>query len=334
MKKTLFALATLATVAGAASAQSSVTLSGSVDLGVVRENSEYTMRPAGSSRSNVSLSGVEDLGGGLKAGFYLNHRFDPSTGNVASSAPGGGTPFWRQGWLQLMSGFGDVRIGKMLPPLQEFNGGYEPWGGGDTVANVHTGGKYAGANNARYAKAMYYRTPRFGGFQVHAMYAAGESQGATATNPERPYGFGADWVIGPFSVAAAYDSNQNDLASWGLYGKWDIGFMIAMFQYERQDETSKYFTTTTADSDKSKRWSIGAKIPMGATMFKVGYIDMPDERQNSGASGYGMKRWGLGLDYNLSKRTMLYTDVAKNSGDGWTGDWTSTMFDVGVQHKF
>ncbi len=327
MKKTLFALATLATVAGAASAQSSVTLSGSVDLGVVRENEAYTMRPAGSSRSAITLSGVEDLGGGLKAGFYLNHRFDPSTGNVASSTVSGGNTFWRQGWLQLMSGFGDLRIGKMLPPLQEFNGGYEPWGGGDTVANVHTGGKYAGANNARYAKAMYYRTPVFAGFQFHGMYAAGESQGNVATNAERPYGLGLQWVGGPFSAAVAYDSNQNDLQSWGVYGKWDLGFMQAMFQYENQDEESKYFCSSlcAAGDDTSKAWSIGAKVPMGAAMFKVGYLDRREEDR---------KRWGLGLDYNLSKRTMLYADVAKNSGDGYSDKETSTMFDVGVQHKF
>ena len=334
MKKTLFALAALATVAGAASAQSSVTLSGSVDLGVIRQNEEYTMGPAGSSRSAITLSGVEDLGGGLKAGFYLNHRFDPSTGNVNSSSTGGGNTFWRQGWLQLMSGFGDLRIGKMLPPLQEFNGGYEPWGGGDTVANVHTGGKYAGANNARYAKAMYYRTPVFGGFQVHGMYAAGESQGNVATNNERPYGLGLQWVSGPFSFAAAYDSNQNDLTSWGLYGKWNIGFMELMFQYENQDEESKYFTSTTADDDTSTRWSIGGKIPMGATMFKVGYTKWSDERASTAASGYGLSRFGLGLDYSLSKRTMLYADVAKNSGDGFTDKQKSTMFDVGIQHKF
>jgi predicted porin len=232
-----------------------------------------------------------------------------------------------------MSGMGDVRIGKMLPPVQEFNGGYEPWGGGDTVANVHTGGKYAGANNARYAKAIYYRTPSFGGFQVHAMGAAGESQGSTATSPERPYGFGLQYAAGPISAAVAIDRNQDDLKTWGVYGKWDFGMAQVMFQYENQDECSDYLTPNAlcaGGDDKSKRWSVGAKIPAGAAMFKVGYIDMREEEK---------KRFGVGVDYNLSKRTMLYADVGKNSGDGWgTGsagdDARSTMFDVGIQHKF
>lgn len=328
MKKSLFALAALATVAGAASAQSSVTLSGSVDLGVIRQNDEWTMGSAGSGRSNVSLSGVEDLGGGLKAGFYLNHRFDPSTGNVTSSAPGGsGTPFWRQGWIQLMSGMGDIRIGKMLPPVQEFNGGYEPWAGGDTVANVHTGGKYAGANNARYAKAIYYRTPSFGGFQVHAMGAAGESQGSSAFNNERPYGFGLQYAAGPLSAAVAYDRNHNDLKTVGVYGKYDFGMAAVMFQYERQDEVSDFVDNSASafGNDKSKRWSVGAKIPAGAAMFKVGYMAWTDEE---------VKKFGVGLDYNLSKRTMLYTDVGKLSGDAVSDPADQVRFDVGVQHKF
>jgi predicted porin len=330
MKKSLFALAALATVAGAASAQSSVTLSGSVDLGVIRADDQWTMGPAGSGRSGIALSGVEDLGGGLKAGFYLNHRFDLSTGNVNSSRVGSSTDdraFWRQGWIQLMSGMGDVRIGKMLPPVQEFNGGYEPWGGGDTVANVHTGGKYAGANNARYAKAIYYRTPSFGGFQVHAMGAAGESQGSTATSAERPYGFGLQYAAGPISAAVAYDRNQNDVKTWGVYGKYDFGMAAVMFQYENQDELTDYFDgrPSAFGNDKSKRWSVGAKIPAGAAMFKVGYMSWTDEE---------VKKFGVGLDYNLSKRTMLYTDVGKLSGDGAPDPADKTRFDVGIQHKF
>jgi predicted porin len=215
----------------------------------------------------------------------------------------------------------------MLPPVQEFNGGYEPWAGGDTVANVHTGGKYAGANNARYAKAVYYRTPSFSGLQLHAMVAAGESQGNVATNPERPYGLGLQYSGGPVSAAIAYDRNQNDLKTVGVYGKYDFGMAQLMFQYERQDETSDFFTSTTvaAGEDKSKRWSVGAKIPAGAAMFKVGYTRWKEEET---------RKFGVGVDYNLSKRTMLYADVGKLGGDAPTDDQKKTRFDIGVQHKF
>jgi predicted porin len=324
MKKSLFALAALATLAGAASAQSSVTLSGSVDLGIVRDEtatSKWTMRGAASSRNAITFAGVEDLGGGLKAGFLLNHRFDLGTGNNNNASVGStsATTLWRQGWLSMAGGFGDVRLGKMLPPLQDFNGGFEPWEGGDTVGSVHTGGAGAGANDSRYAKAAYYRSPVLGGLQLHAMLAAGESQGTVANNAERPIGLGLRYDGGPLSVAVAYDKNQDDLKSTGFYGKYNMGFATAMFQYERLE------APLAATDDTAKRWSVSALVPMGAANFKVGYTSWKDEE---------IKKFGIGLDYFLSKRTRLYTDLGKLSGDAPTDTQKKTKFDVGVQHRF
>jgi len=323
MKKSLLALAVLSAFAGVASAQSSVTLSGNVDMGIIRSDGQWTMGGAASGRNNVTLRGVEDLGGGMNVGFYLNHRFNLETGNINSSNSGSGTPFWRQGWVQIGGGFGDVRLGKMLPPVQEFNGGYEPWAGGDTVGNVHTGGKYAGANNARYSKAIYYRTPSLGGLQGHAMVAAAESQGAVQST-EKPVGFGVQYSAGPFSAALAYDRNQNDLKTIGVYGKYNFGVATVMGQFERQDETSDVFNSGLG-VDKSKRWSIGAKVPAGAAMFKIGYTKWKDE---------DVSKFGAGLDYSLSKRTYLYADVGKLSGDAPSDDNKKAKFDVGISHAF
>jgi predicted porin len=74
MKKSLLALAALTAFAGVASAQSSVTLFGVVDLAAtksmpIRERS--LMTTDGNSSSRLGFRGVEDLGGGLKAGFWL-----------------------------------------------------------------------------------------------------------------------------------------------------------------------------------------------------------------------------------------------------------------------
>ncbi|MCK7499946.1 MAG: porin [Comamonadaceae bacterium] len=80
MKKSLLALAALTAFAGAASAQSSVTLFGVVDLSARAPNTT-TARPAtrnwlndGNASSRLGFRGVEDLGGGLKAGFWLEGR--------------------------------------------------------------------------------------------------------------------------------------------------------------------------------------------------------------------------------------------------------------------
>jgi predicted porin len=332
MKKSLLALAVLSAFAGAASAQSSVTLSGAIDVGVIRSNDTWSMGAAGSSRNAFTLSGTEDLGGGMRAFFLMNHRFQMGTGAQRESFA-----FWRQGWVGLGGSFGDLRLGKMLPPVQDFNGQFEVWGGGDTVGSIHTGGIYAGntALGSRYANSIYYRSPSLGGLTAHAMIAAADNNsqiGSTSTalppeGSERPVGLGLIYSAGPLRFAAAYDRNANDMKTAGIYGSFNAGFATFMAQWEKGD------MLPTAPIDDASRWSISAQMPMGAAMLKAGYTKWSDE---------DVKKFGLGLDYNLSKRTTLYTNVGKRSGDGLAGTAAGalsdadrkTKFDVGVFHRF
>ena len=110
MKKSLLALAVLSAFAGAASAQSSVTLSGRVDAGLIRQNGAWNMAGSQSGYNALTFSGREDLGGGMNAFFTLNHRFSIQNGNVN---PGGNAAdpqqFYRNAFVGLGGGFGDVR---------------------------------------------------------------------------------------------------------------------------------------------------------------------------------------------------------------------------------
>lgn len=321
MKKTLLALAVLSAITGAAQAQSSVTLSGSVDLGVRRQGGEWNMSNAGSSRTNFTLSGTEDLGGGMRAFFLANHRFNLNTGAQRDA-----NAFWRQGWVGLGGAFGNVRLGKMLPPLQLLNGDFDPFGT-DTVGSTHTGGLFAGNTRygSRYANAIYYTTPSLGGLTGHAMIAAADNNSEAApatssslqgTGSERPVGLAVDYAAGPLRVSAAYDRNANDLKTKGFYGSYNAGFATFMAQWENGDVSSTVDVT---------RWSIGAKVPFGAAALKAGYTKWSDE---------DIKKFGLGLDYSLSKRTTLYTDMGKISGNGASATARKTQFDLGVNHKF
>ena len=75
MKNLLLALAALGTLAGAASAQSSVTMFGVVDLSansIKNGNANTQSLQSNQLNSNrLGFRGIEDLGGGLKAGFWL-----------------------------------------------------------------------------------------------------------------------------------------------------------------------------------------------------------------------------------------------------------------------
>jgi predicted porin len=345
MKKSLLALAVLSAFAGAASAQSSVTLSGRVDAGVIRAGGAYGLGGSQSGYNALTFSGVEDLGGGMRAFFSANHRFQINTGAI--NAPGG--TFWRQAWVGLGGGFGDVRLGKILMPLQDFNGQFDAFDTG-YVASTHTGGIFA---TIRATNAIYYRSPNLGGLVFHAAIAAGDNQipgecgfnlaasatgatsaitrncfgnstAASANGSERPLGLAAGYLAGPLRLVAAYDRNATDDTTIGLYGGFNAGFANFMAQYERGDRGPN------AEVD---RWSISAKIPMGAVTFKAGYARASDE---------DFSKFGLGLQYDLSKRTNFYTNMGKFSGDGTDLGGTAavrsinkkTRFDIGVTHAF
>jgi predicted porin len=329
MKKSLLALAVLGAFTGVASAQSSVTLSGGIDAAIQRVNGDWNMSTGNSGRTNFTLSGREDLGGGMYAFFAFNYRFNQGTGQTTSQPEVG--RFWRQTWVGLGGGFGDVRLGRMLPVLQEFNGGFDPFGT-ETVGSTHTGGLNAGlAGSARINNAIYYRSPSLGGLQFHANIAAGDQNGGQSCTvagtttvglcsltdgAERPIGLGAIYAAGPLRLALAYDRNARDEKTKGIYGSYDFGFANLMAQWEDGDISPTTDVTV---------WSIGARVPLGASVLKLGYRNNSDLEQ---------KKIAAGLDYSLSKRTILYTDVSKQSGDGFSSLAKKAQFDVGVWHKF
>lgn len=324
MKKSLLALAVLSAFAGAASAQSSVTLSGRVDAGVIRSNGQWSLGGSQSGYNALTFSGTEDLGGGLRAFFTLNHRFRINNGEVNN--PGGTGNFYRNSFVGLGGGFGDIRLGRILMPLQEWNGAFDAFDTG-YQATTHTGGINA---TIRATNAIYYRSPSMGGLFVHAAIAAGEGQingecsgcGVGATS-ERPTGLAVGYAGGPLRLVLAWDKNGVDEKTIGLYGGFNAGFANFMAQYEKGDK----------GASEPDRWSISAKVPMGAITWKAGYTRWSDEDAS---------KFGLGLQYDLSKRTNLYTTVGKFSGDGTVLGATptardnnkKTKFDIGVTHAF
>jgi len=83
MKKSLLALAAMGAFAGAAQAQSSVTVYGILDVGYVGTNEKDTIAgtttkqqvsgfgQSAQQSSRLGFRGTEDLGGGMRAFFYF-----------------------------------------------------------------------------------------------------------------------------------------------------------------------------------------------------------------------------------------------------------------------
>jgi predicted porin len=132
MKKSLFAVAAATAFAGAAQAQSSVTVYGIVDVGYTGGNARTTSGATTTkqtvsrfsnsmeSGSRLGFRGNEDLGGGTSAQFVFELNMQPAgnagsnTDGASSSTAGAGTwnPTVRQAFVGFsQKGMGNLRIG-------------------------------------------------------------------------------------------------------------------------------------------------------------------------------------------------------------------------------
>ena len=117
-------MATLA--ATTAFAQSTATLYGVVDTGyrsVESGSNKFSGLANGSNLSNrLGFKGTEDMGGGMSAGFVMEGDLVPSDGTAS------GFKFLRQSTVGIMSGLGEVRLGRDYTPAFRVFGIVDPFG--------------------------------------------------------------------------------------------------------------------------------------------------------------------------------------------------------------
>ncbi|CAB3797068.1 Outer membrane porin protein [Paraburkholderia ultramafica] len=209
MKKIPIAVAVSAALAAsAAHAQSSVTLYGLIDAGLMYTNnvskggSHGALIQATSGNINGSrfgLRGAEDLGGGLKAIFVLENGFNVQNGNLGQHS----RLFGRQAFVGLSSTeFGTVTLGRQYDSLVDFVAPLSATAGtfGDT-GFAHPFDNDNLNHSVRMSNAVKYTSNNFSGLKFGGMYAFSNS---TDFAINRAYSAGASFNYGPFNVAAGY----------------------------------------------------------------------------------------------------------------------------------
>lgn len=252
MKKQSLIVITLA-CAGAASAQSSVTLFGVVDVGVSHystksalyglptavvprgtKQSQTVLSPSGYNSSRIGFRGTEDLGGGFAASFWLEAPVSNDSGASALSN------FGRRSTVSLSGPFGEVRMGRDYTASFWNDAVFDPMTvngvGTNLIAVVNsnlasyralaTGGLLNGGLSAgtdsylRTSNAIsYFLPPGLGGFYGQLQYAFHEnvkSQNAVVPSSSRGRYAGGrfGWTNGRADVALAYgESTVADTAT-------------------------------------------------------------------------------------------------------------------------
>jgi predicted porin len=360
MKKSLLALAVLGAFAGAASAQTNVTLYGIADAGIGFEDNDA---PGGDnhvsvfsgiqSTSRFGIRGSEDLGSGLKATFNIEAQVNFDTGESGSDI---GNGFWqRRAVVGVAGGFGEVRLGRDYTPGFTAAGttdvmGYGLFGNWLTfTAQNGVGATALNGITTRASNGLHYTSPSWGGFTLRAMYATGEADDVTApANAGDMYGLSAVYAAGPLTVSGYYqtlefDNGAGDTDSADQYGvgaQYRFGAFRVAFNYGIADADNP-----AGGSVEHEGWGLGAGVKLGTGEVLVNYIQQELDLAGTPEG----ETWGIAYVHPLSKRTNLYATYGqtdnKNGGQfglNYSGsavaaggvNSTPRAFAVGVRHLF
>ncbi len=320
MKKSVLALAALGAFAGAASAQSSVTVYGRVDMSLAQQADAVANREMRAGSGNrLGFRGVEDLGGGLKAVFQIEHRFNADTGTQNNA-----NAFWHgKSIVGLEGSFGRVTLGREENAAYLLGqAGADPWGGTDTVAaNTFVNGRI-GAQ--RYNNSINYAISR-GGLQFGAQLAeTNDNTPAGGVAEDRPYSLGLAYKTGGFHVGVGYEDPADKDDHWAsVFLAYNFGaFKIGGF----------YGSGKNVNAQKHEAYLLQATARVGAGELRATYGEL--KNKSLAANNVLDKQFGLGYHYALSKRTTVYADVTNENRDNIPGDRKKTGYDIGLKHNF
>lgn len=244
MKKTLIALAALGAMAGAAQAQSTVTLYGLLDANF---GSYKTNVAVGSSVQSLKMAKIdggglngnrwglrvsEDIGGGMAVIGNVESGFNIDTGSSGQ----GGLLFGRKAVVGLAGGFGTVTLGRNSSSYDDVAADHAMMGAtifdpsntnngntatqaqaavnglvAPTAAGATALAGFLGRNttwvgyNTRFNNSVKYASPSFGGFSGGLMYSLGEDK-TTSVGASKSVSANLKFANGPLLISGGYQS--------------------------------------------------------------------------------------------------------------------------------
>lgn len=338
MKKSLIALAALATISGAAMAQSSVTIYGRLDASLGSEKagasgaaqSQSQLSSGLLSTSRLGFRGTEDLGGGLKAIFQLESELKVDDGNTSSPLA-----FGRMSIVGLQGGFGTVKLGRhdtSFDDIRDISVSSALWDSEFTpqkIAYANSVGGVAVGHVADYSSRasnqIRYESPNFGGFTGGISYGLDEN----AAQKRDTTAFNVRYRSGPLDVGLGYQEQDHEVSATKreyttLAGAYNFGAVRVSAGYNMAEQGTL----------ESKGFVVGANMPMGPWDFSVGYAY--NKSENAGVDTAKSKGLAFGVTYSLSKRTRVY--AAYLNGDAENGAGTEIaerrLYAAGIRHDF
>lgn len=362
MKKTLLAAALLAGFAGVAHAQSSVTLYGLVDAGLVHEKTDTLSSKNGldsglGGQSRWGIRGSEDLGNGLKGIFTLESGFNVDDGTNTQ-----GRLFGRYAFVGLESASaGRLTLGRTTNlGFMWAAGVVNPFGLSYGRSSIGTTFGYNTGDfgtGSRVNNSAYYYSPVIAGFQGaigYSFQANADQEVAGTGNNTRLIDAGLKYANGPLNAVLTYQYartpdaiSTRDPKALTVGANYDFGVVAVYAGYTNLKDpinnpgninaySGPAFapggagTGFSAYHDKDNQYTLGLSAPLGAGKLMAAY----QKTSKSKIDGYA-----IGYVYDLSKRTNVYAYFNDYDTRNFTSASTHTdigrrQVAFGVQHKF
>jgi predicted porin len=281
--------------------------------------------------NRIGFRGIEDLGGGLRAAFWLEAGMAPDVGNAGGSngiaAPAGQSTFFnRRATVALTGGFGEVRLGRDYDPTFNNRASFDPFGfnGIAHMGNVESTLGSGVVSQVRVNNAVSYFLPAMGGLYGQVQVAPSEGLGG-----QKYLGVRLGYAAGPinvgFSTAKTYKTGAMfaDYKQTNFGASFNAGFATFEGMYDKVDY----------DRSNQKHWLVGALVPFGAGTLKLSYNKVNGSLYANATtathSSLDATLFGVGYQYDLSKRTALYATISRLKNSAATATVAGTRFTVG-----
>jgi len=339
MKKTLIALAAMASIS--AFAQATITPYARVDLGVGattvtgKTDAGLTAVNSGYNTSNFGVKGESDIGGGSKAFAKLELGLSPA------DAGGFGNASWgRTGIVGVSGGFGAIQLGMDWSPYDNaFNEAMDynhfsaigaAWGGGVHADNGTDSSVGSAVGHVQYT------TPTVGGFNALIMYAP--SKNTTTGNSTSYTSLGVNYGAGPLAISAAMETvptsvqgalgatagDGNNTTSYVLTVGYNLGGATVYGAYENAKANGAGLSATDTGT------ALGVKLPLGSAELSVGYAS----EETSGDAKSKRSAYAAQVLYPLGKQAKAYFGYRSSKDDATATDITTTKYVGGLTMSF
>ena len=367
MKKTLVALAALASVS--AFAQSSVSITGNIDTGYTFTSAATNVNTKGIAGSNSSTTvlnilGTEDLGGGLTANFLLQLTPDfingtGVEGTTYNSTTAGTIGTGQEAFLGLSSAkYGTLKMGRVNSNV------LDAWGNGSALGtaigsgfgsngNIFTRYSATATNTSqsaptRFNGATRYESPVVSGLSASYLYVTPSA----SINSQSVTDYGVKYVNGPISLQYAGQkiSQSGTLAtttasfigvgSQALSDMTNNQLTIMSANYAINSAAKVFYASWTEKQNTATSIDVagsmfGGSYAMGETTF----LFSTGRSNEKSTANVDKKITGYGANYAMSKRTTLYArydnrDADTNVTAATAAAGITKRTSVGIRHTF